>query len=51
MADAATSSSPAPAPDTLGALHAAVTRAQAGDPFARVVVIADHRDAARAVSH
>ena len=51
MTDAAPSSSPPPAPDTLAALHAAVTRAQDGDPFARIVVIADHRDAARAVSH
>ena len=39
------------APDTLAELHAAVRQAQAGDPFARVVVIADHPDAARAVSH
>lgn len=46
-----TAAAPAPAPDTLAALHAAVTRAQAADPFARIVVIADHRDAARAVSH
>ena len=36
-------------PDTLTALAAAV--AQANDPFARVVVIADHPDAARSVLH
>lgn len=38
-------------PDTLTALAAAVARAQAADPFARVVVIADHPDAARSVLH
>lgn len=38
-------------PDTLTALAAALARAQAADPFARVVVIADHPDAARSVLH
>ena len=46
-----TASTPATATGTLAELHAAVTSAQAGDPFARVVIIADHPDAARAVSH
>ena len=46
-----TASAPIPAPGTLAELHAAVTSAQAGDPFARVVIISDHPDAARAVSH
>ena len=36
-------------PATLSALAAAIARAKADDPFARVVVIADHNDAARAV--
>ena len=38
-------------PATLSALAAAIARAKADDPFARVVVIADHNDAARAVLH
>lgn len=38
-------------PAALAALADAVGRAQAGDPFARVVVIADDHDAARSVSH
>ena len=38
-------------PDAIAALTGAVTRAQQDDPFARVVVIADHYDAARSVRH
>ena len=38
-------------PATLSALAAAIACAKADDPFARVVVIADHNDAARAVLH
>ena len=38
-------------PDAIAALSGAVARAQQDDPFARVVVIADHYDAARSVRH
>ena len=38
-------------PDAIAALTGAVARAQQDDPFARVVVIADHYDAARSVRH
>ena len=38
-------------PDAIAALAGAVARAQQDDPFARVVVIADHYDAARSVRH
>ena len=38
-------------PDAIAALAGAVARAQRDDPFARVVVIADHYDAARSVRH
>ena len=38
-------------PDAIAALTGAVARAQRNDPFARVVVIADHYDAARSVRH
>ena len=38
-------------PDAIAALTGAVARAQQDDPFARVVVIADHYDAARSARH
>ena len=38
-------------PPALSALSDAVDRAKSADPFARVVIIADHRDAAAAVRH
>ena len=38
-------------PDAIAALTGAVARAQQDDPFARVVVIADHYDAARSIRH
>ena len=38
-------------PDAIAALTGAVARAQQDNPFARVVVIADHYDAARSVRH
>ena len=38
-------------PAAVAALAAAVCRAQQDDPFARVVVIADHFDAARSIRH
>ena len=38
-------------PEAIAALTGAVARAQQDDPFARVVVIADHYDAARSIRH
>ena len=37
--------------DSLGALRDAVGEAQGDDPFAQVIVVADHPDAARSVRH
>lgn len=37
--------------DSLGALRDAVRAAQGDDPFAQVIVVADHPDAARSVRH